>query len=527
MCCAQAVAASPLDAIIAKWKPVQIPFRASALTARERQMVYKLVEASQYLDDIYWRQNDPEGLQLHKTTKDPVLKRLLMINGCRWDLLNENRPFAGGPMPPGHALYPPGLTRLDIEKYVKQHPEDKAAIYDPYTVVERRGDRLVGVPYHVAYREFLDPMGKALREAAAFSDDPAFRRFLELRAGALLTDDYYASDIAWLELKNPKFDVIFAPYETYLDDLLGVKGSYGAAVLIRNEEESRKLAVFQKYVPEIQDALPLPPEDRPSKKGHATPMEVMDSPYRAGDLRYGYQAVADNLPNDPRIHQEKGTKKIFFKNFMDARVEYVILPLARLVMRPEQAVLASGEGYLIGTLLHEMAHGLGPVFARQGGKRVDIREAIGGIFSALEEAKADVAGMFGIHWLTERGALPKERLPEYYASYVAGLFRTLRFGTGEAHGRAEMMEWNYLLENKALSRDPDGRYGIDFARMPGVLAKLNQILLEIEATGDRSRAESWFERYDKMPAALDEALAKTGHIPVDVDPIFQFADRVR
>src|SRR6202011_3693076 len=195
-------------------------------------------------------------------------------------------------------------------------------------------------------------MAKALREAAALSDDKAFANFLNLRADALLSSDYYKSDLAWLDLKDPKFDVIFAPYETYLDDLLGVKTSYGASILIRNEEESRKLAVYQKYVPDIQDALPLEAADRPSKRGQLTPMEVMDAPYRAGDLRYGYQAVADNLPNDPRIHQEKGSKKIFFKNFMDARVNYVILPVARKLMAPSQAAKVTGEGYLYGTLLH-------------------------------------------------------------------------------------------------------------------------------------------------------------------------------
>src|SRR5579863_2453555 len=239
-------------------------------------------------------------------------------------------------MPPGRELYPAGMTRQEIDAWVAAHPAGKQGIYDEHAVVRRQAGKLVAVPYHVAYRELLEPAARSLREAAALAD-PAFANFLRLRAAALLDDDYYQSDLAWLDLVNPKFDVIFAPYETYLDDLLGVKASYGAAVLIRNEEESRKLAVFQKYVPGIQDALPLAPEDRPSKKGHATPMEVMDSPYRAGDLRYGYQAVADNLPNDPRIHQEKGSKKIFFKNFMDARVEYIILPLANRLLRPDQA----------------------------------------------------------------------------------------------------------------------------------------------------------------------------------------------
>jgi hypothetical protein len=511
---------------LAEWKRVDMPFRTAGLSRKEVQMVDRLVEACRFLDDVYWRQSDLSGLALYQSTTDTILKRLLIIMGSRWDLLDENRPFIGDePMPPGHELYPKGLTRAQIEQYVAQHPEDKAAVYDPHTVVESRNGRLTGVPYHIHYRAFLQPMAKALRDAAAVSPDPAFANFLRLRADALLSDDYYKSDLAWLDLKDPKFDVIFAPYETYLDDLLGVKTSYGASVLIRNEEESAKLAVYQRYVPEIQDALPIDAADRPSKRGHLTPMEVMDAPYRAGDLRHGYQAVADNLPNDPRIHEEKGTKKIFFKNFMDARVTYVILPVAQKLMPPVQAAKATGEGYMAGTLLHEISHGLGPAYARRGGKTVDIREAIGPAYAGLEEAKADVVGMFGLKWLVDHGAMPKERLEEYYASYVAGLFRTLRFGTGEAHGRAEMMEFNYVLENRALQY-ARGRYTIDYARMPGTLEQLAKELLAIEATGDRGRAEAWFAKYDRMPGELTQALLATKGIPVDIDPVFSFKDEV-
>jgi hypothetical protein len=513
---------------LAKWKPVEMPFHAQSLTPRDRQMVEKLVDASRLINSIYWRQSDLGGLALYKATVNPTLKSLFSIMGSRYDLIDENRPFLGEqPMPPGRDLYPHGLTRDRIEQYVKQHPEDKAAIYSPYTVVKWQGDRLVATPYREAYKEFLQPMAKALRDAAALSDDPAFANFLRLRADAVLTDDYYKSDLAWLDLKDPKFDVIFAPYETYLDDLLGVKTSYGAAVLIRNEEESRKLAVFQKYVPDIQDALPLNASDRPSKRGHLTPMEVMDAPYRSGDLRYGYQAVADNLPNDPRIHEAKGTKKIFFKNFMDARVTYVILPIAKRLMRADQAAKASGEGYLTGTLLHEISHGLGPAFARRDGKQMTINEAIGPAYSGLEEAKADVTGMFGLQWLVDHGAIPKSAVEGDYASYVAGIFRTLRFGTGEAHGKAEMMEFNYLLEQKALARMPDGKYEIDYARIPTVLAQLAKELLQMEATGDRARVEAWFTKYDKMPADLKTALSSTKDIPVDIEPVFSFKDEVR
>ena len=520
-----------LDRRLAQFKPVRMPFNSRALTGREQQLVKELVTACQWLERAYWRQSDPDGLALYNALERDTaplaakVRRFLVINGSRFDLVDENRPFVGSaPMPPGHALYPSSLTRAEIEAYVAVHPAKKAELYSPYTVVHRQGADLVGRPYHEEFHEFIAPAADALRRAAALSDDPAFAGFLRLRADALLTDDYYQSDVAWLDLKDPKFDVIFAPYETYLDDLLGVKTSYGAAVLVRDDAESRKVAVYQRWLPDLQEALPLPAADLPSVRGHATPMEVMDAPFRAGDLRHGYQAVADNLPNDPRIHQEKGTKKIFFKNFMDARVNEVVLPLAARLLDPAQARRASADGYLTMVLLHEICHGLGPAFARRDGRQTDIREAIGGLYGGLEEAKADVVGMFGVRWLVDKGVLPHDRLDEFYASYVAGIFRTVRFGTGEAHGRAEMMEFNYLAERDAITHDGSGRYRIAYDRIGPAIADLAKELLEQEATGDRARAEAWFAKYDKMPAALSAALAKARDVPIDVDPIFAFPE---
>jgi hypothetical protein len=524
---------------LARFKSVQMPFHSPGLTAQEKKLVDKLVDATRYLEDIYWRQSDPEGLKLYLSLegstnpKDVELRRYLRINGSRFDLIDENKPFVGtAPMPPGRGFYPHGITRDQIEQYVKQHPDKKAEIYNGQTIVYAQGDVLndrwlSGTPYHVVFREFLEPAARDLREAAALSSDPAFAKFLRLRADALLSDDYFKSDLAWLDLKDPKFDVIFAPYETYLDDLLGVKTSYGVAVLIRNEEESKKLDIFKKYVGDIQDALPLAAEDRPSKHGLETPMEVMDAPYRGGDLRHGYQAVADNLPNDPRVHEQKGSKKIFFKNFMDARVKYVILPLAKYVMLPDQADKVSGEGYLLTTIMHEISHGLGPAFARTSSGKMDVREAIGPIYGGLEEAKADVVGMFGLNWLVNHGVLPKEKLEEYYASYVAGNFRTVRFGTGEAHGQAEMMEFNYLCEHGAITHETSGKYKVQFQKMPDAIASLAKELLEIEATGDRGRAEAWFKKYDVMSPELAAALKTATSVPVDIDPVFSFKEEVR
>ena len=521
-----------LDQRLAKFRRVEMTFRSAGLTAREVKLVEKLVDASRYLEEIYWRQIDPDGLTLYeslatsKNPKDEALRRYLWINASRFDLLEDDKPFVGETrMAPGRGFYPQNLTREQVEQYVKAHPEKKNEIYGSFTVVRWHGDKLEGLPYHIAYLSFLEPAAKDLREAAALSDDQAFANFLRLRADALLTDDYFKSNLAWLDLKNPKFDVIFAPDETYDDGLLGVKATYGAAVMIRNSDESSKLEMFQKYVADIQDALPLAPEDRPSKHGLETPMEVMDTPFRAGDLNHGYQAVADNLPNDPRVHEQKGSKKLFFKNFMDARVTYVVLPVARHLMLPAQADKASGEGYLLATIMHEMSHGLGPAFARTSAGKVDIREAIGPAYSALEEAKADVVGMFGLQWLVDHDVLPKNKLEEYYASYVAGIFRTVRFGVAEAHGQAEMMEFNYLSERGAITRQSSGRYAIDYQRIPADIKDLAKELLEIEATGDRARGENWFKRYGTMPPELQASLKSAASVPVDVDPVFSFKSR--
>jgi hypothetical protein len=488
------------------WKTVRVPYNQAGLTPRERQMVAKLADACRLLDQVYWQQSDLGGYWMYHTTQSAALEKLFSINGSRWDLIDNNFPVIGEePLVPGRELYPFGLARAGVEQYVAAHPDERAAIYNPWTVVR-------SAPLD------LDPK---------LSSDAAFAHYLNLRADALLSDDYYASDVAWLDLKDPKVDLIFAPYEVYLDGLLGVKTSYGAAILIRNDAESRKLAMYRQQEAAMQQALPVPAEDKPSKEGFATPMEVADAPLRGGDLHYGYQAVADNLPNDARIHAEKGSKKIFFKNFMDLRVENVVLPIAGKMLAPAQAKDVSGEGYLTGVILHEISHGLGPAYAHVGGKQVNINEAIGPAYSGLEEAKADVTGIYLAKWLIDQKLLPASELNGIYGSYVAGILRTLRFGTGESHGRAMMMEFNYLLEHGVLQQGGDGRYIVDYAAMPAAIAGLDEKLLLFEANGDRAGVEAWFAKYDVMPAALTQALDATKGIPVDVTPEFELSQGVR
>jgi len=527
--------APDLDARLAKFKPLEMPFNRAGFTEREQQLVHKLVDAANHIEQIYWRQSDPDGLRLYtrlEKSADPLDKkvlRLMKINGSRYDLLDELRPIVGKDAgPPGRGLYPRDLSQAEIEKYVAAHPDEKASMYNEQSVVKRDDKRLVAVPYRIQFADFLKPAADDLREAAKLSDDPQFAKFLSLRADALLSDDYYASDLAWLDLKEPKFDVILAPYESYLDNLLGVRTSYGAAVLVRNEEESRKLAVFQKYVPELQAALPLAKADLPSKRGHVTPMEVMDAPFRTGDLLHGYQSVADNLPNNARVHEAKGSKKIFFKNFMDARVNVVVLPIAKRLLREDQAGRASGNGYLAGTLAHEISHELGPNYSRTSSGKKDIREAIGGDFAALEEAKADVVGMVCLKWLADHNAIGKQELDVDYISYVAGNLRTIRFGIAEPHARGEMMEFNFLLERGAVTYDDaTGRYAVVLEEMPAALAALAKELLEQEATGNRARAAAWFAKYALLPDHLKKAFEKVSDIPVDIQPIYSFPEEIR
>ena len=527
--------APDIDARLAKFKPIEMPFNRAGLSEREQKLVGKLVDAANRMEQIYWRQSDPEGLKLYVRlvkSADPLDKKVLRfmkINGSRYDLIDELRPFVGKePVPPGRALYPRGLTQTEIEKHVAAHPEQKTEIYNEHSILLRDENKMAAVPYHLAFAELLKPAAEDLREAAKLSDDPAFVKFLNLRADALLNDDYYASDLAWLDMKEPKFDLILAPYESYLDNLLGVRTSYGAAVLVRNEEESKKLAIFQKYVADLQEALPLAKADLPSKRGHVTPMEVMDAPFRTGDLLHGYQAVADNLPNDARVHEAKGSKKIFFKNFMDARVNEVILPIARRLLREDQSGRASGNGYLAATLAHEISHELGPNYSRIAGSKKEIREAIGGDFSALEEAKADVVGLFCLKWLADHGAISKEQLDEDYISYVAGNFRTIRFGIAEPHGRGEMMEFNYMMEREAVTRDAvTGRYAVVLEKMPDAISALAKELLEQEATGDRARTAAWFAKYAVLPDHLKQAFSRVSDIPVDIQPKYSFQEEIR
>ncbi len=518
---------------VAEHVPFQVRYDPGHLTPRQRKLVQVLLRASQDMEAMYWRQMDPPALDLVRrlqgsaNAQDKLLLRALLINGSRYDLLDGNHPLLGSaPMSPDGGFYSRHTSRKDLEAFWTAHPRFQTELQSPYTLVRRQSGAYFGVPYHREFGSYLQDAARRLREAATLSSSPSFARFLRLRAQALLNDHYLASDVAWLQVKNTPIDIIFAPYEVYDDHLLGVKTAYEAGVLLVNQRASARLRRFQAYIPALQRNLPIPAQYKPNKQGLASPMEVVDRIYSAGDLLHGYQAVADNLPNDPRVLEKYGSKRMFFQNFMNARVNYVILPIARRLMTPDQVKLVSGDAAFTFVMLHEISHGLGPSFATVHGQKLPITQAMGPIYSALEESKADVTGMFDLAFLIKKGVLPAAQLPAFYASYLAQAFRTVRFGTAEAHGLGQIMEFNFLAAHGAIV-ERNGRYAVDVPRMTSGFAALDRKLLMLEATGDRAGAQRWFQRYGTITPALRQRLATLTDIPIDVDPRFPFPTPIR
>jgi hypothetical protein len=512
---------------IARWPTAGMPFRSRGLTPRQLKTIAKLVEAARQIDAIDWRQSDPYAVTLATQLKgshaarDRQILRYLSINGGQFDLLDGLHSFINGePAPAGRALYPEPATRQSIESYVQSHPESRAELLSPYTLVRPMGADLVGLPYRTAFRAQLLEAAKDLRDAAVLSDDASFAEFLRARAEALVSDDYQPSDRLWLGLTQSKIDLILAPCLPDLDPLFGVKTSFGAAILIRNDnrsdEESRQLDLIQPYLAQIQQSLPLPAASKPELP--PTTLEAVDSPLRTGALLHGYQTLALTLSS------AEASRIIFFRNLIDARFQHVIPPLAHKLMDSSQAALPTAGGYFTTLVMQEIGRGLGPSANR---------ETLGPIFPALDQAKADAAGLYATAWLLDHSVLPREREHELYACYLAELLRALlpyAAQTEPAPPSAPLMEFNYLFEQGAivaragtLSRGT-ARVVLapDFDRLPAAIAALNRELLEVESSGDRPRAEKWFARYAAPPSSLGTALGSSRDLPVDIVPKFSW-----
>ena len=518
-----------LEEMLGKYAPSEMPFDARELPNQDRAMLKHLIAASQQIDEIFWRQSYRKAVEIRdrlKAAKDPISKqlfRLVMINAGPFDRLEDFKPFYGTEtMPPGAGFYPEDLTRKEFEEYVAAHPERREALLSGLTVVKRDGKELKAVPYHEEYAKWLEPAAKELEAAAAASASASFRRYLTSKAKALRDDNYFQTDCDWIDLKDSPYELVLGPFEVYEDQLMGIKTSYEASVAVRDVRESTRLAAYIAHLQELEDNLPYPEADRRKVAGLASPMVVVRDLYRGGDMRVGYQAAATNLPNDPKVHEKKGSKKIFWKNVFEARVDKVILPISKELMEPSQAKLVTARGVFEDVLMHELCHALGPRYVRGTDEKVPVNQRLGDLYSAVEELKATVAGLVSMAWFFDQGIMPKSTEQEHYASYLGSILRAVRFGVGEAHGQASIVELNFLQERGAIRRDPaTARWSVDSSKMRGALRELTGQVLEIERAADRAAAEALFAKYGSISAELSKDLERARSVPVEIEPIYR------
>jgi len=506
---------------------VPMDFDARHLPDRTKEILRHLVDAGKLLDEAYLRQYYPPGVALRDSLsartdeKSRDLYRLVVRNGGPFDKMDEFHPFFGtGPKPPGGGFYPVDLTRGELEQYLKAHPDQRDTLLSPYTVVRRADNGLVAVPYHVEYAEWVNPAANLLKSAAELTDHVPLKRYLESRAAALRTDDYYQSDLDWVDLQDGDIDVVIAPYEVYDDGLMAVKAAYEVTVGIRDKEASDRLSVYTQHLEDLERYLPYDDKYKRPVKGLSSPMVVVTDIYRGGDIATGYQPVAANLPNDPRVHTTKGTKKTFWKNMMDARVRYVIMPIGRELIASDQVKYITPEGLFNFVLLHELSHALGARYVHGQGN-LSVNQALSDLYPAIEEGKADVAGLHSLRYFVDAGIIPESMVREHYVSYLASLFRTIRFGTGEAHGKAAISQINYLWDKGGIHRDASsGKWSIDFEAIGPAITSLAREWLTIQAEGDYTRAADFFGTWGRTPKEVQQALDGLEHVPVDVEPVY-------
>jgi peptidase M49-like protein len=510
-----------------------IDYDHALLDPKETQVVGKLIQASKYINDIFlsqvWEGNPALRARVAaaRDQGDTTARwaiALFDVHKGPWDRLKENEPFIGKePKPPGAGFYPADMKKEEFEKWVADHPQDKAAFEGLFTVIRRQGPSLVAIPYSKAYREALEASAKTLREAAAATGNASLREFLNKRADAFLSDDYYASDLAWMDLDSD-IEITIGPYEVYEDALFNYKASFESFVTVRDKAESAKLAVYAKHLPDMERNLPIPERHKNLRRKFESPIRVVQEIYTAGEARQGVQTSAFNLPNDERVREAKGSKKVLLKNVMDAKFRQSGRPIAERTLVASELPNVSFDAYFNHTLFHELSHGVGPgLITGPDGKRVDSRLLLKEIYSTLEECKADVTGLWNILLALDRGWLSGITEAQLFSTYNGLMFRGMRFGIDEAHGRGTAVQWNWFREKGAITPAADGRFQTDVAKFRDAVRSLASELLEIEATGDYARGQALLAKYGRSTPEVEAAIAKLSDIPVDIAPVFTAA----
>jgi hypothetical protein len=515
--------AADIDARLAKYTTVRLTTDMSALTANERAMIPLLIEAAQAMDAIYWMEAWGDRAQLVASLTDPRMRRYAEINYGPWDRLAGNEPFVPGvgPKPAGARFYPDDVTKEEFERAVAAGGPRADSLKSLYTLVRRDGNgNLVAVPYRQAFASHVQRASAKLLEAAKLADDAGLKRYLELRAQALLTDDYQPSDLAWLDMKNNTIEVVIGPIETYEDGLYGYKASHEAFVLVKDQEWSRRLARYATLLPGLQRGLPVGDAYKQETPGTDSDLNAYDAVYYAGDANAGSKTIAINLPNDEQVQLQKGTRRLQLKNAMRAKFDAIMVPIAAELIAADQRQHVTFDAFFANTMFHEVAHGLGVKNTING--RGTVREALKEQASALEEGKADVLGLYMVASLIAQGEMPGGNLRDHYVTFITGIFRSVRFGAASAHGRANIARFNFFRERGALTRDDaTGTWRVDDDRMREAMNALSQTILTLQGNGDHAGVVAFMEKYGTIDAVLQGDLDRLSARGIPVDVVFE------
>jgi hypothetical protein len=545
-----------LTKMTARFAPTPIRVDTSRLSQGDRDALIKLIEAARIYNDIFLRQLWSGNVALYnKLQKDqtPVGKarlRYFWLNKGPWSDIDEFKAFIPGVparKPLGANFYPEDMSKEDFERWVGTlSPEEKAKAIGFFSVIRwkpstipsnmgapsRQHDQMQAILYSEEYKDDLSRCADLLRQAAKLTDNLSLRRFLNTRADAFLSNDYYESDMAWMDLDAP-LDITIGPYETYNDELFGYKAAFEAYVNLRDDEESTKLSAFSKHLQEIENNLPIDPAYRNPKLGAAAPIRVVDEIISAGDGAHGVQTAAYNLPNDERVVQQKGSKRVMLKNVQEAKFRSVLLPIARNVLSKSSMVDVNFDSFFTHIVAHELMHGLGPhqinVSGRQTNPRVELKE----LYSAVEEAKADVTGLFALQYMMDHvhdlgleQLVPSDAAAQrqLYVTYLASSFRSLRFGLNDAHGKGMAVQFNYLMDHGGFVEHGDGSFSVNMDKIKQAVRDLDHDLLTIEAEGDYSGAKKMLTELGVIRPNMKRAFARLQEIPTDIEPMFVTAD---
>ncbi|TVQ84266.1 MAG: Zn-dependent hydrolase [Bacteroidetes bacterium] len=506
-----------MKARLAQFEEVTLTTDLSWLSENEREIIRILMQAADIMDDIFWMQSYGDKDELFDRIDNEYARKYAKIHYGPWDRIDANRAFLDGfheEKPLGANFYPVDMT---IEEFEAWDEPTKASLY---TLIRRDDEgNLVAIPYSEAYKEQHEEAARLMLKAAELAEDPGLKKYLEFRAEALLTDDYLPSDFAWMEMKESNIDFIVGPIENYEDRLFGFKAAHEAFILVKDLEWSAQLEKFNAMLPDLQAALPVAPEYKAEEPGTDADMNVYYAIYYAGDCNAGTKTIAINLPNDPIIHLEVGSRKLQLKNSMKAKFDKILVPITEILIDESQRKHITFDAFFENTTFHEVAHGMGIKNTVRG--NMPVREVLREYYSAIEEAKADIMGLWLVTQLYEMGEITSGEVMDNYVTFFAGIFRSSRFGTASAHGRANMLNMKYFADNGAFIYQEDGTYKVNFEEMKAAVTSLLEKILIIQGDGDYAAARYWVDTDGVMTDQLRQDLDRVNATGIPVDIVFR------